>query len=106
MRCQRLILEDARCPGTVRQLEESAFSETYMVWVYTAYAQGEVETGRRLLARALKEIRRSKGSPPQIVELIFRKGLVSAPMDGTGPFLGIVKELPPNCDRIPEPWRR
>ncbi len=96
LRCQRLILEDARCPGTVRQLEESAFSETYMVWVYTAYAQGDLETGRRLLARALKEIPAlSKGSPPQIVELIFRKGLVSAPMDGTGPFLGIVKELPP-----------
>ncbi len=94
-RCQELILSDARCPEAVRRLSWLAFSETFLVWIYSAFSQGEPETGRTLLRNALEEFPAlSYGTPPRIVDQLFRKALSPGAGDGGRTLRAIFQDLP------------
>ena len=52
--CQDLILGDPRCPEDVTALRDEAFMNTYRIWAYYAFAQGETAAGQSFTREAVR----------------------------------------------------
>jgi glycosyltransferase involved in cell wall biosynthesis len=51
---QEKILSDSRCSPEVKALKNQAFSNSFLIWSYYAYAQNEVDLGNELLSEAVR----------------------------------------------------
>lgn len=51
--CQEMILDDPRCPKDVQAIRDQAIMNTYLVWTYYAFAQGETAVGQEFLREAV-----------------------------------------------------
>lgn len=74
--CQRIILDDPRCPAEVAELRNVAYTNTYLVWAYFALAQGETETASTFLGEALHLTPNiTSGWPCHLVEFMIVNGI-------------------------------
>lgn len=70
-----MIFNDPRCPPHVRDLRDTASSNIYLTWAFTAFVQDEIALGQELVQQAI-ELNPSlvQGNPCELVDSFVTNG--------------------------------
>lgn len=98
--CQQTIFDDPRCSDTARSHEGQAYVNTYLIWSFYAYAQGETDWGKTYLSEAMAlRPELIQGDPSELTEFMMQNSCNdSRPHDQL--LTTIFEHLPDECAPI------
>ena len=106
LRCQEIIFTDPRCPAEVRALRTVGNVNLYVVWAYHAFVQGETETGKALLNKALAlKPDLLAGVPCELVRTLASYAMSNESRDYEQLVQSIAAQLPATVGKLAEQWQ-
>ena len=103
--CQKMIFSDHRCPSNVRDLQDIAIANIYLMWADLALLQSETELAQEYLRRVIQlNPAIVKGNPCHLVRHWVLKSIADENADHEMILKNMFAQLPPELVRFSDQY--